>query len=147
MLTINSPNNNLHYVTKAQWILELPFCTNKILQQQKNNNKLARFKDETCCSFLFGNHLVWHMKIFQASFSQMNKHRKSFYIVKSKPPRCLKENNVLNSWNDKSSPTNYTQRFKQTCWWEDVRDTAYWWCWLIKINLKTIQSGLHMVGV
>lgn len=28
--------------------------------------------------------------------SVTNKHHKSFYIVKSKPPRCLKETNVLN---------------------------------------------------
>lgn len=32
MLTINSPNNNLHYVTKAQWILEFKFV------HQKNKN-------------------------------------------------------------------------------------------------------------
>lgn len=33
----------------------------------------------------------------------MNKHHKSFYIVKSKPRRCFKETNVLNLWNDELS--------------------------------------------
>lgn len=47
ILTINSPNNDLHYVTKAQWILEFPFV-----------------QIHPSIGFLIKNHLVWQDQAF-----------------------------------------------------------------------------------